>query len=429
MLAMQLCENFCVHINIPQSEQKINDLIDISYKLSRSFFQAFFAMIILRIQEQELSRVLGNAWKPSQHVAASWECPCCGSRYGFTRRGKRTRITKTSHGKVNYFLLQVTCNDCQKTFSPFPALLGIDSRHQLTPELEKKLCSIVKDVSFSKTAKIANLFCDLRLSPYTIHRVVQRYGEQAKIVEDLSTITSLESDSTKINASANERGIDVHIALSLGGSSRKGERTTRKKTLAAIEVGRSPEKTKSLLKQSQVDQVVIDGHSGLERYIEDNQLPITVQRCLWHIPRTAVHMLYQDGLSAAAGRELVKSLRHFLFDGSLSVNDRLKKYDTLVDKFRTRNYTNTCTFFENAREKLFTYKQFAEQDLYGRTISVAERQMREINRRMENGSRWTPTGAQNLLTLKFIEELNPISYDYLWRTRKKRKSSFEVNLC
>jgi len=37
---------------------------------------------------------------------------------------------------------------------------------------------------------------------------------------------------------------------------------------------------------------------------------------------------------------------------------------------------------------------------------------------MENGSRWTEKGAQNLLSLKFIEELNPESYDYLWKLKK-----------
>ena len=55
--------------------------------------------------------------------------------------------------------------------------------------------------------------------------------------------------------------------------------------------------------------------------------------------------------------------------------------------------------------------------------------MREVNHRMENGSRWTEKGAQNLLNLKFIEELNPESYDYLWKLRKKPKSEFSVILC
>ena len=55
--------------------------------------------------------------------------------------------------------------------------------------------------------------------------------------------------------------------------------------------------------------------------------------------------------------------------------------------------------------------------------------MREVNRRMENGSRWSQTGAENLQKLKFIEELNPVSYDYLWKLKKNSKASFEVRLC
>ena len=429
MLEFQLCESCTIHVNIPKSEQKINELVVCCKEASRNFFQLFFEKVVVSIQRHILDRALGRAWKPHQVTPTPWECPRCGSRYNFKRRGKRKRTLKTSYGKVQFSLLQVTCGDCNKTFSPFPRLLGMYSRHQLTRELEQMICSVVKDTSFAKTASTVNLFCDLQLSPRTVHKTVQHYGEKAKIVEDLTSITRLEADSTKINASPNERGIDVHIALAVGASSRKGKRTIRKKTLATIEVAKSPEKTKRLLKNSQIDQLIIDGRSGLESYIEDNELPITVQRCLWHIPRTAVHMLHEDGLSAPVGRELIKPMRRFLFDESLPVKTRREKYDTLIGQFRENDYLKTCTFLENARDNLFTYKQFAEQDLYGRTISVVERQMREVNRRMENGSRWTPAGAQSLLSLKFIEELNPISYQYLWKVRKKQKSSFEVILC
>jgi hypothetical protein len=429
MLGFRLCESCSVHFNIPKSEQEINDLVVCCKEASRDFFRLFFEKVVVSIQIHILDHALGRAWQPHQVRPTPWECPRCGSRYNFKRRGKRKRILKTSHGEVQFSLLQVTCGDCNKTFSPFPRLLGIHSRHRLTRELERMICSLVKDTSFAKTARTVNLFCDLQLSPRTIHHTVHHYGEKAKIVEDLTSIPRLESDSTKINASPNERGIDVHIALAVGASSRKGTRTIRKKTLAAIEVAKSPEKTKRLLKHSQIDQLIVDGRSGLDSYIDDNELPITVQRCLWHIPRTAVHMLHEDGLSAPVGRELIKSMRGFLFDESLPVKTRREKYDTLIRQFRENNYLETCTFLENARKNLFTYKQFAEQDLYGRTISVAERQMREVNRRMENGSRWTPAGAQRLLTLKLIEELNPISHQYLWKVRKKQKSSFQVILC
>jgi transposase-like protein len=308
-------------------------------------------------------------------------------------------------------------------------LLGIGSRHRLTKELEQLLCSVVKDTSYAKAARTCNLFVDFNLSPRTVHKTVQSYGQKAQVVEDLSRITHLQTDSTKINAVPNERGIDVHLTLSIGASHKKGKRTIRQKTLAAIEVAKSPKKAKKVLKNSIVDQVIVDGRSGLERFIEQKKLPVTVQRCLWHIPHTSVHMLFQDGVSTTIGRELVRPMKEFLFNEKISVEKRLKKYDTLTSQFRLNQYESTCTFLENARKNLFTYKQFAEEDLYGRTNSIVERQMRELNRRMENGSRWTVPGAQNLLNLKFIEELNPVSYDYLWKLRKTTKARYQVILC
>ena len=429
MLKLELCQSFSVHINIPKEELNVNDLIVFSKNASHRFFQLLFEKLVASLQQSILEQFLGAAWKPQQSIAAPWECPRCRSRYGFRRRGRRTRSLKTSVCSVSFSLFQVTCCDCNKTFSPFPKLFAIASRHQISRELEQLMCSVVKDLSYAKTAKTVNLFCEVQLSPHSVHKTVQHYGARATIVEDLSHITHLEIDSTKIKAADNERGIDVHLALSVGASHRKGKRIYRDKHLVNVEVAQHPETTKQVLKKSHVDQVVLDGHSGLEGYIQKEKLPMTIQRCLFHVPRTAAHMLYLDGLSCLEGRDLVKPMKKFLFNENISVKKRLRQYDRLLFEFRKNGYTSTCKFLENARPNLYTYKQFAETDLHGRTISIVERQFREVNRRMENGARWTPVGAQNLLNLKLIEELNNQSYDYLWKVRKKRKSSFEVILC
>ena len=55
--------------------------------------------------------------------------------------------------------------------------------------------------------------------------------------------------------------------------------------------------------------------------------------------------------------------------------------------------------------------------------------MREINRRMENRSRWSKSGANNLLKPKFIEEMNPESYAFLWKLTKNKLYNFKVILC
>jgi hypothetical protein len=429
MLDLELSKSFQIHIKLPKTEQNVNDLVGYCKKISKIIFQQLFDNIILKIQRTILDHYLGLAWKRNHNRPTPWTCPRCHSRFGFHRRGKRKRTLLSSNGSVSFSLLQVTCNDCGKTFSPFPTLLGIRSRHRLTKEFEQLLCTVVKDTSFAKTARTCNLFTNLNLSSRTVHKTVQTYGQKAHIVEDLTHMTQMQTDSTKIKATQNQRGIDVHLTLSIGPSHKRGKRVHREKTLAAIEVAKSPKKAKKLLENSTIDELIVDGRSGLEGFIEKKKIPVVIQRCLWHIPHTAIHMLMQDGLRKSIGRELVRPMKQFLFDEKIAVEQRLAKYDTLIAQFQDNDYESACTFLRNAREKLFAYKQFDDHDLYGKTNSVVERQMRELNRRMENGSKWTIPGAQNLLNLKFIEELNPISYDYLWKIRKSTKASFQVILC
>lgn len=427
MLDIEFSEKIYLHLKIPKSEQNVNSLVSYCKQISKEIFQLLFETILYKFQFQVLKKILGQSWKPNQTEPTPWECPRCGSRYQFRRRGQRKRKLKTSFGHVKFPVLQMTCCDCNKTFSPFPRILGIAFRQRLTRELEQKICSIIKDKSYGKTARTFKTLIDLDLAPTTIHRVVQKYGQVAQIVEDQSHIQQLQFDSTKINASENERGISVHLAISVGKRIEKNGRPAREKTLVSIEISSQPKKLKKKLKDLKIDQVNVDGASGLERFLQKNKPDTLIQRCLWHVPRTAAHMLYLDGLSIVDGRQATKPLKKFLFDEKISVNERLEKYDDFANNFLEGGYFQTYQFLKKARKNLFSYKR--NENLYDRTISIVERLMREVNRRMENGSRWSQTGAENLQKLKFIEELNPVSYDYLWKLRKDPKSSFEVRLC
>jgi len=418
-----------IHLKLSKNDLNVNSFVNICNDVGKNVSQSLFVNLFKKAQEAVLDIYLGTPWNKSPGFVTPWECPKCAARAGFVRRGKRIRKLKTSIGRVSFPLRQVTCTDCGKTFSPFPELFGIEKRQRLSRELEQKFCRIAKDLSYGKTAKLVNEVFDLDISPRTVHSTVQKYGARAKIMEDLSQIKHLQADSTKINASAKERGIDVHLAICIGPSEQKNGRIVRQKMLASVQVSDKPTEIKKLLKRSQVDQLTVDGKSGLESFIGTENIPTTIQRCLWHIPRTAAHMMYHDGYKIAAGKEFVAPLKGFLFDETLSVNTRLEKYKTFIEQCRDAGCEKTANFLENATDNLYTYKQFDDTDVYGRTNSVAERQMREINRRMENGSHWSKTGANNLLKPKLIEEMNPGSYAFLWKLTKNKLKTFKVILC
>jgi len=433
MLDINMCQRLIVHINIPKSEMNVNCLVTYCKKMSQSFFHELFWAIIIQFQQRVLDSVLGSRWHPIQPAPSPWHCPGCGSRYGFKRRGRRKRSLKTSHGTVHFAVFQVTCCDCGKTFSPFPKLLGIAHGHCLTREFEQLICRVVKDMSYRKTSGLFAQLADALVSAHTVHRVVQRYGQCAEIVENKAAIDHWQYDSTKIKASANKRGIDVHLAIAIGKKTTRYHRVHCEKTLVNVQVARSPSQLKKLLKNTPITQLTVDGLSGLTGYISKKKLDVPVQRCLWHIPKTAAHMLYRDGVDKQQRRELVRPLKKFLFDENRSVCERLLCYQNTINAFTDYQYEKTATFLTRAFPYLFTYKTHKDKNknnIYERTISITERLMREINRRFENGARWTPQGAENLLTVKLIDELNnPQSYDYLWKLKNQIKATFQVILC
>ena len=152
MLDFELHNNFKVHIKIPKEEYNVNDIVFFCKSLSTSISQSFFEKILYKIQSQILDHFLGVSWHSERFLATPWVCPRCGNRSAFNRRGKRKRSLKSTMGVLHFYLLQVTCLHCDKTFSPFPRLLGIDSRHWLTKELERSFCTLVKDYSYSVTS-------------------------------------------------------------------------------------------------------------------------------------------------------------------------------------------------------------------------------------------------------------------------------------
>ena len=293
---LKLNQTIQLELNISTENVDVNDLIELNRKINKAITPKLFYQQFEEIQRSGLDKILGNRWSPQQSRAAPWECPRCRSKYGFSKRGKRERYLKTSIGKLKVPLLQITCHDCGKTFSPFSKIFGIPYRKRLSRELEQKIVKNVVELSYNKSSINIDDLLGIKVSKQTIHRVVQRYSSEAEILRTGEPIRQLQVDSTEVNAVNNERGVNVHIALSIGTRNIKGKRTYVSKELVEIEVNEQPKKIKKLLKKHQVELLIVDGHSGLELFIKEHNLNIDVQRCLWHLPRTLSHSLYLDGL-------------------------------------------------------------------------------------------------------------------------------------
>jgi len=425
---LKLNQTIQLELNILTENVDVNDLIELNRKINKTITPKLFYQQFEEIQRSVLDKILGNRWLPQQSMAALWECPRCSSRYGFSKRGKRERYLKTSIGKLKIPLLQVTCHDCGKTFSPFSRLFGIPYRKRLSRELEQKIVKNVIELSYNKSSININDLLDIKVSKQTIHRVVQRYGKEALILRTGAPIRQLQVDSTKVNAVNNERGINLHVALSIGTRTMKGKRTYVSKELVEIEVNEQPEKIKKILKKHPVELLIVDGHSGLESFIKEQNLNINVQRCLWHLPRTLSHSLYLDGLPLYQRRYWAKSFLPIIYD-DIDLEQRIKKYDEFSIILNQNGYDHAYQYIINAKVESFTCFKLPIENREDRTISIVERQMREIKRRFKNGSIWSKKGIENLIKLKLIYLFSKKSWSYLWKLKPNPIKNFSFILC
>ena len=425
---LKLNQKIQLEINIQTENVDVNDLIELNRKINKAITPKLFYQQFEEIQRFELDKALGKKWLPQQSRATPWECPRCKSRYGFSKRGKRYRYLKTGIGKLKIPLLQITCNDCGKTFSPFTKILGIPYRKSLSRELEQKIIKNVIELSYNKSSMNIDDLLGMKISNHTIHNVVQRYGKEAEIIRTGEPIRQLQVDSTKVNAIDNERGIDVHIALSIGTRNIKGKRTYVSKELVEIEVNEQPNKIKRLLKKHPVDLLILDGHSGLESFIKEQNLNINVQRCLWHLPRTLSHSLYLDGLPLYQRRFWAKRFMPIIYD-DIDLEQRIKKYDEFSIILNQQGFNHAYQYIINAKIESFTYFKLPIDKREDKTISIVERQMREIKRRFKNGSRWSKPGIENLIKLKLINQFSKNSWEHLWKLKSNPIKNFSFILC
>jgi hypothetical protein len=68
------------------------------------------------------------------------------------------------------------------------------------------------------------------------------------------------------------------------------------------------------------------------------------------------------------------------------------------------NFSTMAYHLQEARDEAFTWAQ--NPSFAYMTTSPLEREMRELNRRADVGTRWSPKGIENVLKLLFHKRLN-----------------------
>jgi hypothetical protein len=404
-------------------------------------------------QDHVLQLVLGPAWAPHQTEPAPWHCKVCGSCVGFKRRGSRPRQLLTSVGKIRFRLRQVTCLACEQvgshtTFSPFPELLDMPVRSRIAGELSRKVVDAATRVSYQQSSELCEVMTGQRLSATSIHAQVRvRAPEELALPSTLTDsaqqppgeapvcppapleatsgtqtavkIPLLLLDSTRVCAGANPKGTAVNLAMAVLGWHRKGKRAALEKALVACGVGDWNE-LKQDLRRVWPELILIDGDKELMTLVHELYPGVPVQRCIWHIPHTLGFALWKGKMPKQERDVWLRRIALALYTVSTSA-EGVAAVHGLAQELAQAGYNRAAGMLDTAAATVFTHLDlpaFIPGGRHGRCAPIAtsyiERQMREINRRGDNGGRWSEAGLQRLLRLALLRRFDGEHWDQLW---------------
>jgi len=363
----------------------------------------FFQKVLIGFGEYEMSR-----------QRKAFACRCCGNDTEFvwkTRHGKPTRIL-TWFRWITLKQLQVQCKRCGGKMYITRMLLGMEPMRRIPEETRRKLALMGALMSFRVSEKIGNMF-GWAVDKMTIWKSVQQVGAGLDFALDGNEEPRAEADGTGVGITGiAKRGKELKVLVQYknGGGIR----------VAGIDIGNYNGSWEKLFQKSlevikgfkKPFLLLTDGDTSIFESLK-GKVKILIQRCLWHIPYQGQHALWKDGvkrkseawlhvvaelMEICAIRRLV-DCRNTIQAMVASKKDRLEK---LITYCKTRGYSHTVSYLENAQGDMFTA---IENRLEGRTTSRVERVFRTVNMRV-NVSKWSIVGALNVTKVRLAYYYN-----------------------
>lgn len=398
-----LAVNRSVHLEwkVEVEEVSINTLLPVLRQLQQQSVQGVQAQLLEEAQQAHVARVLAGE--------AAWGCTGCGLLHcgaqSFVCRGWRRRKLKTLDGILCFRLRQLSCRVCGRTQSPYAALLGIEPRQRVLAEVVERLVGGVLLQSYARTCTLAREWMGVSLSAHTLHRQVQEKGAAVRFTSGSETAPLL-ADGTKCPIGKKTQGEEVRLAFQVVGRTQQGGRRRAELRVVGLGVG-AGSWAEALPKGLRPELVVTDQEPALAAYVRKRYPQARHQLCEWHLVHTLYWSLHEDKIKAARKRKISALLERILFCAK-GTRWKRRHYARLLGVLKRISPTAHAQL-SNAQELILYPTPSAE-----RTTSLVERQMREVNRRMENGSNWSEPGARNLLRLRLAKRHNPDDYARVW---------------
>lgn len=385
-----------VKVELPTAE--INSLLSVVLAQYEAILQQVVEQVFVCAQTAYLERV--------RRGEAELICTACGvvhrGEAGWVRRGSRKRRVQSTWGTLELPLFQLSCRACGKTRVLPCEVLGLEARARFTQELKRKLVERVFETSYAKSVRMGRDCLGVRLSTSTLHGFVQEVAAQVELTAAPDCEVLL-ADGTKVPAGSRTDQEELRMAFQHQGSQEQGGRKRAQLRLVGLAVGRDtwPEVLREDLRPT---LVVTDAEPALGAHVRQRYPGARHQQCEWHVVYTLDWSLIEAKVAAKQRRKLQGELGGILFSQRSPARKR-QLYEAFLEKLPARA--------QGQLKRALPYILFEEPSPV-RTTSVVERQMREVNRRVDVGARWSIDGVRNLMLLSMTNKHNPDDYQRLW---------------
>jgi hypothetical protein len=348
----------------------------------------------------------------------------CGNNKNFIWKTKAGKLTgfQTMWGDIKTHQLQVQCKCCNKKMFITRTLLEMAPRQKISREITRKLALVGALASYRCATKISRMFGST-ISKSTVWRSVQSTGKEIVFDLDQDELAEGMADGTGIpiqGIKKRGRELKVFAQKTLDGGIR----------IAGIGIGKYKngwDKVFAPLQESFEKMgkfhMILDGDSAILKGFAA-KIEITVQRCLWHIPHSLKHYLWEDKIATKselwldlmAQATILVSLPSELPEEQeliqVIMNKKEEAFTKLLYKLEEEGATRSLVYLENAWDDMFTSLQ---KKLNGKTTSLIERLMRTVNLRINLG-KWKEEGALNLLKVRLSYYYN--DEDFMPKTKE-----------
>ncbi len=346
-----------------------------------------------------------------EQVEAPWACTGCGSRRAFRRRGfrQRDRRLAAACGGVSFRTAQVECWPCGRRFAPVLGLLGLRPYQRRTDRLSELAVGLATEVAYAKASALLDELAGATVSARSIRRDVIAIGPE-RLGPEVLDVPIVLLDGTGERAGDKKKGVELRFAIGLVARRREHNRVRVEARLLGAVFDEDWSVLAELMAEVRPGLVIVDGERELTGMVERVFPGVPIQRCLFHLAYGFSYAAWRGGASKQLRQALSTQLEQVLTEAHRRGDSAraAASYAALIEEADNCGALTAATYLREAESQVFTFvtNPGAGRLLFGHkgrpelATSVLERVMRELNRRTDNGSRWSIEGLRALLMIK-----------------------------